>query len=322
VRPSFTKFKDRIWGGFDASLRALARSPGWVRTIAYGGLQGVFLLAYLLPGSPLAPTARDFAKLLGRKDPFTLHRRFSQQFACGLRRMEMLRNGEGDRLESLLQIPDADVIDQALAGGRGAVLVMPHCHASIAMVRGLGARYPVLMLVRESSKGARAEKQRSYYDHLGCPCVDVRRTPDGTVAREVLKALRGGKLVVGVVDRIQNAPPAQIGYDKERDSVRVTAFGQPVGWPGWPARFADRAGSPILPAMVTQSKDAMVLRLGTPLSSGPLEPTTRKIATALEALIRSAPEEWVFLYDKHWRRVLRAAAQLPVSPQPIDVDVR
>jgi KDO2-lipid IV(A) lauroyltransferase len=309
---SFTRFKDRIWGGFDASLRALAGMPGWVQTLAYGPLQGLFLVAYLLPGTPLAKTSRDFAALLGRRDAFAMYRQFARQFAFGLQRMEMLRSGQAQALGAMLDIPRADLIDRALSEGKGAVIAMPHCHASIAMVRGLAARYPVLMLVRESREGARAEAQRSYYDHLGCDCVDVRRTSDAAVARVVLKALRQGKLVVGVVDRIQAAPLAEEPYDKMRDMVRVDAFGQPVGWIGWPVRFAARLGSPILPAMVAQTPTRIVLHLSPPRRPEDLQTATQAIADDLATLIRAHPAEWVFLYDKHWRQVLdRARADPP-----------
>lgn len=238
-----------------------------------------------------------------------MHRLFSRQFALGLRRMEMLRSGQTAALDAMLEIPEAQVLDNALGQGKGAVLALPHCHASIAVVRALAARYPVLMLVRESKKGSRAAAQQTYYDHLGCDCIDVRRTGDAAVARAVLGALRGGKLVVGVVDRLQKAPPEDIPYNKERDMVRVTAFGQPVGWTGWPVRFAARIGSPILPGMVTQTRDSMVLHLSAPRTPGPLVPATQEIAQNLEELVRAFPEEWVFLYDKHWRRVLSSAAR-------------
>lgn len=319
---SFTRFKDRIWGGFDASLRLLAASPSWVQAGAYGALQGLFMLAYLLPGSPLARTSRDFAALLDRTDPFTMHRLFSRQFALGLRRMEMLRSGQTAALDAMLEIPDAQGLEDALRAGKGAVLALPHCHASIAVVRALAARYPVLMLVRESKKGSRAAAQRTYYDHLGCTCIDVRRTGDGAVARAVFSALRSGKLVVGVVDRIQTAPPEDAPYDKARDMVRVEAFGQPVGWTGWPVRFASRIGSPVLPGMVTQTRDSMVLHLSAPQPPETLALATQGIVRDLEGFVRASPEEWVFLYDKHWRRVLAAAAARIPPRQPIRNDAR
>jgi KDO2-lipid IV(A) lauroyltransferase len=166
------------------------------------------------------------------------------------------------------------------------------------------------MLVRESKKDSRAAAQRTYYDHLGCPCIDVRRTGDAAVARAVLKALRQGGVVVGVVDRIQAAPPADAPFDKARDMVRVTSFGEPVGMVGWPLRFASRPGSPVLPAMVRQTETSIILELDQPVArTDDLQSGTQEIASALEALVRRFPRDWLFVYDKHWRNVLQRAAQ-------------
>jgi KDO2-lipid IV(A) lauroyltransferase len=309
VSLSFTRFKDRIWSTFDAGLRRLPGTPVPLQNIAYGILGGLFRLAYRIPGGPLAETSRAFARVLGRDDPARMHREFTTGFLLGLRRMEMLRLGQTTALDAMLEIPDRARLEMTLAEGKGAVLIMPHCHASIAMVRGLAARYPTLMLVRESKKDSRAKAQRSYYAHLGCPCIDVRRTPDAAVARAVLKALRQGSVVVGVVDRIQAPPPADAPLDKARDMVRVTAFGEPVGMVGWPLRFAARPGSPILPAMVRQTDSAIILDLGPAMVPGAdLQASTQSLATALEEFIRMSPRDWLFVYDKQWRRILRRAA--------------
>ncbi|NNK78472.1 MAG: hypothetical protein HKP40_07145 [Litoreibacter sp.] len=312
---SFTKFKDRIWFAFDGGLRRLPDAPKPVQQLAYGVLRAIFVGAYYLPRAPLARGSAAFAKLLGRKDPAAMHRAFVGGFILGLQRMEMLRNGQTDTLEALLEIPEPDKLDALMAQGNGAVLAMPHCHASVAMVRGLAQRYPVLMLVRETAKPSRAAAQRSYYDHLGCECLDVRRTGDASVARAVLGALRQGKLVVGVVDRIQDAPPESAPYDKARDMVRAEAFGQPVGIAGWPARFAGKLGAPVLPGMVAQTEDAMILHLGSPLETRDLEATTQAMTRALEALVRAHPRDWLFVYDKYWTRVLQQGASAPSSKQ-------
>lgn len=305
---SFTRFKDRIWGGFDTGLRRLPHAPDWVQSLAYGSFGGFLTATYALPGAPIRPTARNFAKVIGRTDPFALHQGFARNMARGMTRMEMLRSGRASDLGALLDIADAEHLDDAMAGGRGAVLVMPHCHASVAMVRGLAERYPVLMLVRESQKPSRADAQRSYYEHLGCPCLDVRRTPEAKVARAVLKALREGHLVVGVIDRIQDAPPEAEPYDKSRDIVRVLAFGQPVGMAGWPVRFAGKIGAPVIPGMVTQTDTAIRLRLSAPVRPDDVLTSTQSLWRSLETMLRQYPEDWLFLYDKHWTRALARAA--------------
>lgn len=305
---SFTRFKDRIWFLFDGGLRRMRNAPDWVERAGYGGFGLMLRIAYHLPGAPMKPTNTAFARILGNPNPTAMYHAWVNRMQLGLERMEMLRNGETEALDAMLEIPESAKLDAALAEGRGAVLVMPHCQASIAMVRGLAARYPTLMLVRESKKDARAETQHSYYVHLGCDCIDVRRTPEASVARAVLKALKSGMLVVGVVDRIQRPPPDGVSYDKTRDRVRVEVFGQPVSMAGWPARFAGKLESPILPAMAVQTETTISLELAAPLTPRSIETTTQEIASGLETFLRSSPQDWLFLYDKQWTRVLKAAA--------------
>jgi lauroyl/myristoyl acyltransferase len=67
--------------------------------------------------------------------------------------------------------------------------------------------------------------------------------------------------------------------------------------------------------MVTQTPDSLILRLSAPRAPTALQATTQEIATELEQFLRTHPDEWVFLYDKHWRQVLRRAAHAMADPE-------
>lgn len=312
---SFTKFKDRIWFAVDGGTKRLATAPAWVQSIGYGTVRGILMLAYILPASPLRKTAKAFATVVDQSPPRRLYGQFVTNFILALKRMEMLRLGRTDEIDTLLRIPEVERLDGVLSAGKGAVLVMPHCHASVVMVRALASRYPSLMLVRGPAKETRAKTQRPYYTHIGCELFDVRQAKDTQVARAVFGALRAGKLVVGVVDRIGDPPAEEDGVRKADDSVRATAFGQPAGFVGWPARFSARCNSTILPAMVEQTGGDLVLYFGASVTPGDTQETTQTWVTELENLCRRFPFDWGFVYDKHWSRVMRRQAQVLADDQ-------
>ncbi len=188
---------------------------------------------------------------------------------------------------------------------RGIFLALPHLHASFAMVRCLSQAYPVLAVVSLTRNPDRARAQRELYAQGDCDVLDVRSETPAAVARQILKALKSGKIVAGTVDRITHAPDQP--FDRDRDVVRATAFDQPAGFGAWPTRFAARAGAPIVPAMVEQTEAGLSLILGR--DAVPTQDTvasTQIWVSELERLLRACPEEWTFSLDKHWSRVLTA----------------
>lgn len=303
-RKSFTRFKDRVWFLFDGVLKGVMRAPAPLRHAGFGVIRAAFWLVYILPRSPARSVSRDAAHVLGLASGRAYFRCYLDNFITGLERMEWLRMGRAGDLDAMLKIPAPDALDAAMAAGKGAVMVMPHCHATVIMVRALARRYPVLMLIRPAENPTRREVQRAYYDGLACDLQDVRSTDDATVARAVIKALRAGKLVIGVTDRIRLAPPEDSPWQKEKDNLRVTAFGQPVGVAGWPVRFAQKCGAPVLPALVTLRPDEMVLHIYEPVRDDDMLRGAQNWMSALETGLRAHPCDWLFVFDKHWARIL------------------
>lgn len=246
------------------------------------------------------------AKQVGAGSAWGLFRKYVRNFATGTELAERVRHGFGSELDEMLTIPEKDRLDALLEDG-GVFLALPHLHASIAMTRCLSQTYPVLAVVSLTRDKDRAEAQRDLYRQGGCDFLDARGEEPKTVARKILQALKAGKIVAGTIDRIQPAPAEDV--DKRKDMVRVTAFGTPVGFGGWPTRFATKARVPILPAIVEQTEDGVSLVIGrTVTPSADIVATTQDWVNELERLLRSYPDEWAFSLDKHWSRVLRGAA--------------
>ena len=305
ARKSFTKTKDRIWAGYDDFAAWLARRPGPVRRSGDGVFGALLWTADVLPGNSVRPTFVALAKQANAGPPRPLFRRFVRQFVRGMDRIEQVRHGYTDAIDDMLRMPEQDRLDAMLAKG-GAVLAIPHTHASLAMGRGLGRKYPILALVRSTATEKRAASEWEIYENLGCVFVDIRLEKPTTVARKVLAALNAGRLVVGTVDRIREAPPPDDPIDSRHDTVRVSAFGEPIGLTGWPARFTPKSGSPIVAATVVQTADAITLELGEAVHpTDDITQTSQAWIAELEKLFRQHPEEWTFALDKHWSRVLR-----------------
>lgn len=303
---SFSKTKDRSWVAYNLVASWLARQPTPVRRVGYGFFGLVLWVAYLLPGNMVRPTFVALSKHVDAQNTTRLFANFARGFCRGMNRMEQVRHGRTVAIDAMLRIPEDGRLKELL-GKRGAVLVIPHTHASLAMGRGLARRYPLLALVRSGGDERRASSEMEIYRNLGCEFVDIRVEKPTIVARKVLSALNDGRLVVGTVDRIRNAPPSQAPMDSISGMVRTSAFGQPIGIAGWPARFALKAGVPIIPATVVQTKDTISLCLGASIE--PCEnllETTQQWLSELERLIRAHPEEWTFALDKYWSKAVRA----------------
>lgn len=308
MKLSFKSFLSFIWWPVDLGTKALPHAPAWVQAAGYGTIRGIFWLAYYLPGAPLRRTANAFGRLTGHSGR-TMFAGFAYRFTQALARMEALRLGRTDEIDRLLVIPDEARIQAIREAGTGLFLAVPHCHATALMARALGARYPVLLLVRNPADEFRAKKQDIYYAHLGVDSFDVRRAPEARVARAVFKALKAGHIVIGVSDRVL-LPPLR----KRDDASIVTVFGEEAGFPLWPARFASRCGAPILPCMVEQLDDRMVLHLGEAIPPADPAAMTQAMADGLTGLMLRFPFDWGFVYDKYWSKLVQAAASRRTGP--------
>lgn len=292
-------------GFVDGWAQWLGAAPKPVQNTIYGLLRGALWLIYFIPYSYMRNTAVVYSRAVDQGPPRKIYRGFANGFLLFTHRMELMSQGSTDIIDQLLKIPEQARLDTILKDHGGLIMTMPHCHGSLLMVRGLSAHYPVLMLIREPKKEARAALQRRYFAHMGCEVLDVRRNNEVTVARTVLKALRQGKIVIGTVDRIKAAPPEDEPISKTSDTVRAMAFGQPMGIAGWPARFAAKCKAPILPVMVDQTEEAVTLHIGEPITATDLITTTQEWVDAMQQFFRRFPSNWIFLYDKHWSRLLR-----------------
>ncbi|WP_171210381.1 MULTISPECIES: hypothetical protein [unclassified Ruegeria] len=300
---SFTKTKDRIFLAYETFSGWLARRSRPVRKLFYAVVGWVLRLIYVLPGNHVRYTAIALSAHVDHPSPRRLFKEYVRKLLLGFDRAERIRHGFGEEIDETLIVQDRERFERLFENG-SFILVLPHAHGAIPMARCLSNSYPILSIVRVSKDKNRAEAQHRLYHSVGCEFVDVREADPTFVARIILRTLKRDGIVVAMVDRIDE-PPTQV-LSPARDLAAVSAFGEIVGVQTWPARYAQKAGVPILAATVVQTETELHLVLGqSVMAGGDLVSTTQNWVSELEHLLRQYPQEWIFWLDKHWSRVLR-----------------
>jgi KDO2-lipid IV(A) lauroyltransferase len=179
-------------------------------------------------------------------------------------------------------------VEQALARGKGLVMVAPHCGnytiIFAPLIRYFNTR---VLLVVERMVDPQAHTIINRMRRL--PGIDIE--PLGpNVGRVVLRALRQNHVVL-------------LGGDRAiaENSITVRFFGRPTPMPSGPAALALRTGAPLLTAFTNRLPDNRSLaRLDPPLlieRSGSLQndicDVTQKIAYIMQAYIRRDPAQWL-----------------------------
>jgi KDO2-lipid IV(A) lauroyltransferase len=120
--------------------------------------------------------------------------------------------------------------------------------------------------------------------------------------RAILKALRANEAVGILID--QNTSP--------REGVFIDFFGVPACTGTAFVRFAARTGAVVIPgfALWSEAEHLYVLRFYPPVPiTGDVVPDTQRLHSALEAIIREHPDQWLWIH-RRWKN--RPSAAPPV----------
>jgi KDO2-lipid IV(A) lauroyltransferase len=314
---SFRRFKDRGWGLYEATARALARAPAPIGRFGFSALVAAAWIAYLPPASTTRRTIVALSRLTDRTPPRKLFADMLSRLSLGAWLLERMRARPDEGIGMPLRVPEEARLD-VLIGTSGGVIVMPHTAAAFPVARGLAQRYPLTVLVRTTRDRRRSEAQFAHYAALGCEIIDARSAGKAVVARGLLRALKAGRLVIGMGDLIAS-PPAAHDTGTMSEHFRVDTFGQVAGVVGWPARFALSTGVPLVPAMAVFDAGGIVLHLGPTAHGSDPAALTRSWFGAMLDLVQDHPEDWPFALDRRWARILRTAAAEETSAAARDL---
>ena len=204
-----------------------------------------------------------------------------------------------------------EVLDAALAGGRGAIAVTGHCgnwELLAATVAGLG--YPVSVVVRRVTELRFHALIVRFRTGAG---LEVLVRDDPEFLHGVHDALRRNRIVAMLIDQ-----------DTRGAGVFVPFFGRLANTPPGAAVLALRARVPVFTIFIERRPEgghrirAEAVPTTVPRARRGVLELTARLTSAIEAQIRRAPAEWVW-WHRRWRRRPEAvpAPSAEAAPEPL-----
>jgi KDO2-lipid IV(A) lauroyltransferase len=183
-------------------------------------------------------------------------------------------------------------IDESLGRGKGLVVISGHFGNFELMARRLvlaGFRFSVV--VRNDGNPAIADALNGVRKQAGYDVIGRGETR-------------------GLLRRLRSATNEVIGMlpDQKSDDIFVPFFGELCGTVAGPAVVALKTGSPIIPIFcVRMANDTHRIEVGAPIEpentgdkAGDVERLMTRINLEIEKMVRSYPDQWLWLHDR-WR---------------------
>lgn len=196
------------------------------------------------------------------------------------------RSGKAGSFEARFEAVGWEHVTEALAGGNGIVLALPHLGGFDFAAAWLAARgVPPTVVVEAVDPPELFEWFAEVRREIGMDVVPLG--PDA--GARVLRALKDNRAVCLLSDR-----------DLVGDGVPVTFFGEETTLPAGPATLALRTGAPLIPVGVYfRPHGRHFARIGPPIPTerrGRLRDDvtriTQDLARRFEELVRVAPAQW------------------------------
>ena len=192
---------------------------------------------------------------------------------------------DGGGIDAAIVVEGEQHLADAIAAGKGAVLVMPHLGNWDIGGAWLGRHYPLTVVAERLEPPEVFDWFVQQRERNGMRVVGLGPDTAAVLSRDI----RAGRALGLLCDR-----------DLHHDGLEVTFFGERTTLPAGPATLALRNGAPVLPVTVYQSRRGPARGyIGAPLEFQRIgrfredaTALTQLIAVALEDMIRRAPEQW------------------------------
>ena len=185
------------------------------------------------------------------------------------------------------------------APGGGLIFVLGHVGNNEAVAAGVADRgWPISVVADDSSFPEMFERFRRLREGYGVHVIPWRNL------REIYRVLKNREMLALLIDW---------GY--RADGIPVRMFGSWTTLPAGPATLAAKTRSLILPVAIRRGDDGMFHVSFSPLievpsaSDADIARATQEIASALEATIAAAPEQW-YSFKPMWPPTEAEAAEL------------
>jgi KDO2-lipid IV(A) lauroyltransferase len=187
---------------------------------------------------------------------------------------------------------DTAALEQAMAEGRGAIILSGHFgnwEIGGVLMRRL-TPYKLSVVARPEASEAVGRLRRQMRADMGVDTIEIRRHVE--TALHIRERLQQNEAVAMLLDR-------HFG----KDYVEVSFFGRPVRFLRTPALLAALADAPMVPCFVYRESDGFAVECGPIIrvtSAGDcaasVQRATQEMASLIEVKLRSHPYYWYQFY--------------------------
>lgn len=217
-------------------------------------------------------------------------RRMFRHLGVTLFEMLWLPNLDERTRAATTTIENAEPALEAVRQGKGIIGITGHCGNWEWLAACAATLIPLTVIQRERRERGLGDLVASLRATAGIHTID---RGSGDSAREMIRAIRGQRMLAFLLDQNIRA-----------ESVKVPFFGRPALTPIGPAKLAIRAETPIVCIFITRDEQGRQhIRYNDPIcprrGDDPVA-VTAEITRQIEAHIRTAPDQWVWMHDR-WR---------------------
>jgi KDO2-lipid IV(A) lauroyltransferase len=286
--------KESVEYFFFRLLQRIARHLSYATASRLGSTLGAVALAL---GIRRTITLDNLNRAFPEQDPAAVRRIAAgayRNYGTALMQMLWSMNAAADELVAVVHLRDEGVFRQALARGKGVILLSGHFGSWELIVSSisLALKMPFVVIAQTQRNRKINRFVNTLRSRFGSTMV-----PMGPSVRQVMRALKEGKAVAMLGD--QSGP---------KESVFVEFFGRPSATHRGAAAFSLKSETPIVMYMLVRREDGSydvffeeVDRSGLDgYSEENVLELTRRHTAILEKYIRRHPDHWLWMH-KRWK---------------------
>jgi KDO2-lipid IV(A) lauroyltransferase len=226
---------------------------------------------------------------MGARERVSLGRRSLQNLGLNFVEYSFLPYLNKDNFNDFFEFHGLEILDQALAEGKGALLLTLHLgHGDLACAALSLRGYPIVMV----SKFFKAKWLNDLWFGMRAR-LGTKFVPPRDSSYALLKGLKTGHAVVIPLDQFTGPP---IG-------VRTHFFGVETGTAAGLAVMAERSKAPVLSCYTCRQPDGRhgvnIVR-EVPAGDATPEVVTQRFNDELESFVRAHPDQWMWIH-RRWK---------------------
>lgn len=258
--------------------------------------------AYYLMPMRRAVAKDNFAHVLGKhpSDPEVrrVARHSLRNYVCYLRDVMIYPSLSTLELEERITIRNPEHFEQALAKGKGAIIVSAHFGNMDLPSAILASRFTPIALVSET---LRPQQLMDYLTRIRGE-RNVNMHPYDRAPRKIIEALKRNEMAAFLID-------FGVTHHFDMHTVPVTFFNTQTNFPSGPAQLAMLTGAPMIVGDAHLEGDGhiyvhtnppfYVARTGNRQKD--LQEAMQEVARRMEHFIRAHPDQW-YMFRPMWRK--------------------